>query len=287
MAEVLLGFAERYSWDLIKLNFRASCFAEPWGLRAFPGPSDEEKGEPSTPPIRTLGDFKKIEPAGDLPAPLAEQIEVLRLIRGATDLPVLFTIFNPISVLGDLVAEERLLLKVIIASPQLVHRALEIITFTLIRLSRKAIQMGAEGIFFATTEWASSDRISFFTYRQFALPYDLFFLESVRAPLNVLHVCGRNQFLDRLLDLPVLCLSGNFTDPTNISLEKALQATDKILMGGIEKNFLASAQAEEVSIEARGILNQVGPHPFILAPDCTLRPSTPEANLLALRKAVL
>lgn len=287
LAEVLLGFQERYSWDLIKLNFRASCFAEPWGLRAFPGLSDDEKGEHPIPPLRSLEDLSKIRPVEDFPSPFAEQIQVLSLVREATELPLLFTIFNPISVLGDLVEREDLLHEAITFHPQIVHQALEIISETLVCFGRKAIQTGADGIFFATTEWASSDRMPFRTYEQFALPYDLLFLERVRAPLNVFHVCGRNQFLDRLLHLPVSCFSWNFCDSTNLSLERALQTTSKILMGGLERNFLASSRPEEVRRQAGDVLSQIGHHPFILAPDCTLKLPTPEENLLALRKAVL
>src|SRR5437870_2095189 len=69
------------------------------------------------------------------------------------------TIFNPLSIAADMVSNEQQILDDMKNNPQALKDALEVITETFTNFARECVKEGACGIFFATTEWASRDRL--------------------------------------------------------------------------------------------------------------------------------
>ena len=280
-AEATLSHQQSFDWDFIKLNTRATFFSEPFGLQAQPGPDDEHKGPPTAPPYRSVEDLLRLERPAELPQAYLEQLQALRLVRqSARRHPIVLTLFNPISVLGDLVDPEELLLEAMQTAGSAVFQALDVISQALLRYAREGLRQGADGLFYATTEWASAERIPWEWYQRFALPYDQLLLEAVReAPFNILHVCGHENFLPHLWQLPVAAFSWDATDPTNPSLAEAARRCDRILIGGMDREFLCDALPGEVERTRRVVIEEAAAWPFILAPGCAYRPSTPLANL--------
>ncbi len=280
-AEATLSHQRSFAWDFIKLNTRATFFGEPFGLQAWPGPDDEHKGPSPIPPCHAVEDLLRLQRPAELPPAYAEQLQALCVVRqSARRHPIVLTLFNPISVLGDLVDPEELLLEAMQTAGSVVFQALDVISQVLLRYAREGLRQGADGIFYATTEWASAERIPWEWYQRFALPYDQLLLEAVReAPFNILHVCGHENFLPHLWQLPVSALSWDATDPTNLSLAEAASRCDKILIGGIDRDFLCDALPGEVKDTSRKVIEEAITWPFILAPGCAYRPSTPLSNL--------
>ncbi len=281
LAQATLAHQRSFPWDFIKLNTRATFFCEPFGLQARMGPDDDHKGPSPIPPFRSVDDLLRLERPAKLPPIYAEQLQALSIVRDATPhLPIVLTTFNPISVLGDLVEPEELLLEMMQTAGNLVFKALDIINQVLLCYVREGLHQGADGIFYATTEWASAKRIPWEWYQHFALPFDQLLLEAVReAPFNILHVCGHENFLPRFWQLPVAAFSWDATDPTNPSLAEAASRCDRILIGGMDRDFLCDALPGEVESKSRAVIEEAVAWPFILAPDCAYRPSTPLANL--------
>src|SRR5206468_1982336 len=134
-----------------------------------------------------------------------EQIEALERIGEALggDTYFLETVFNPLSVAADLVNDDKMFLDILENHPQPLRDALEVITETFVNFAREALKTGCDGLFFATTEWASRDRLSEEQWAEWGRPYDLRVLAAVKdAPFNVLHVCKNNNMLYALADYP-------------------------------------------------------------------------------------
>jgi uroporphyrinogen decarboxylase len=149
--------------------------------------------------------------------------------------------------------------------------------------ARACLDAGADGIFFATTEWGSHDACTAEEYQTFGRPYDLRVLEAVEgAPMNILHVCRPHNMLEQLLDYPVAAVNWAVHAPGNISLAEALPKTEKAVMGGVdERHALLDGSPEDVREQVLEALRGTGGRRFLLAPGCSVSPQTPPENLRA------
>jgi uroporphyrinogen decarboxylase len=168
-------------------------------------------------------------------------------------------------------------------APDALHAALAAVTETLATYSGACLEAGADGIFFATTEWATFDVLTWEQYETFGKPYDLRVLAAVQgAPFNILHVCRPNNMLESFLDYPVPAVNWAMHAPGNASLAAARAKTEKALMGGVdERHALLRGSPDDVRGQAQEALRQTGGRGFLLAPGCSIPPQTPPENLRA------
>src|SRR5436190_5172276 len=222
LAGAMLAFHKKYDWDWMKVNPRASYHVEGWGVKVDygnAGPLDHPKVVEY--PIQSAADWGKLRPLSVTEGVLDEQVEALERICEALagEAYVLETIFNPLSIAADMVANEQQILDDMRNNPQALKDALEVITETFTNFARECIKEGANGIFFATTEWASRDRLNEEQWEEWGRPYDLRVLKAVQgAPFNVLHVCKNNNLLYCLPDYPVQAINSPVASPGNPSL---------------------------------------------------------------------
>jgi len=89
-----------------------------------------------------------------------------------------------------------------------------------------------------------------------------------------------------LLDYPVHAFHWATTGADNPSLTDILARTDKAVMGGVSHDstiLSPSAEGpEDVAAEALAAIATTGGRRFLLAPGCSIAPTTPEANLRAM-----
>jgi uroporphyrinogen-III decarboxylase len=101
----------------------------------------------------------------------------------------------------------------------------------------------------------------------------------------MLHVCGTELMFDAVADYPVSVL--NWAARTSgTSLADARRLTTTALAGGLSLSTLLAGSEEDVANEARSAIAEAGRRGFILAPDCVVKGPSPDANLMAARKAV-
>ncbi len=210
------------------------------------------------------------------------------MIKKGSDrqLPLLMTIFSPFSIAGDLVSDGKMLIEHLTEDPVRVTYALENITVTFENYIAELFNAGIDGIFFATTEWASADMITYKDYSKFARPYDLRILKSAKAgSLNLLHVCGKNNFLKELSDYPAALVNWECYDPTNLNLDDGLQLMkDKTVVGGIDHTgWLTHATPAEIKYEMTRLTNRYAGQKIIFGPGCTIEPNIREENIKAVR----
>ena len=288
LAGAMLAFHKKYDWDWMKVNPRASYHVEGWGVKTSYSGKPNDKPQVSNHPIRGASDWGKLRPLSTTEGVLDEQIEVVERISEALagDAYFIPTIFNPLSIASDLLPDKKSLLNVIEKDPQALKDALEVITETFANFARECVKAGANGIFFATTDWASRDMLNEEQWEEWGKPYDLRVLAAVQdAPFNVLHVCKNNNLLYCLADYPVQAINWAAGSPGNPGLRDVQLNTDKTVIGGYMNETLRDATPAHITSEARQAREQTGGRRWILGPACAIPVDCPEENIRAARAA--
>ncbi len=289
LAAAMVESVRTYNYDFLKVNPRATYYAEAWGCRYRASADGLSGPEAIAWVLSEVSDLEKLRPVDGVGGPFAEQLEAFRLIRSELgDLPLVQTVFSPLSVVGRLANDRSSVQRWIAEAPDALHAALAVVTETLAVYSRACLDAGADGIFFATTEWATHDVMTVQKYYTFGRQYDLRVLEAVAGvPMNILHVCRPNNMLAELLDYPVAVVNWAQHAPGNLSLADVLPKTDKAVMGGVdERHALLRGSPDDVRAQVRVALDQTGGRRFLLAPGCSIEPAAPPDNIRAALEAV-
>jgi uroporphyrinogen decarboxylase len=290
LAEATLEQWREFHWDWVKLNPRKHYHVEPWGVRyRYPGVPDVKPTLEAW-PVHAPGDWARITPQAPERGALGEQLDAVRLLRGALppEVPLIETVFTPLAVLGEMVETPQELRAHLDSHPDLVRRALDAVTATFEPFVAAVLRAGADGIYLATVDWASADLLTPAQYREWARPWDQRILRAAAgARFNVLHVCKSRNLLLELADYPVAAFSWAATDPTNPTLRQGLERLPGAVMGGISQDdTLQTSDAGPALAELRAALEQTGGRRWLAAPGCSIPPTTPKENLRAVRDAL-
>ena len=301
LTAAMLEFHRTYDWDWVKVNPRATYFAEAWGNTYDFSQYVSVVPRATRVMLQTVSDLEGIAPVDPAAGPFGEQLDALDRIRQALDddAPVIQTIFSPLSVIGwlaggpagyslpGLPSSLPLLRKAIDEAPELLERALEAVTTTLVQYAAITRQAGADGIFFAIVRLAREGYLTREEYARFGRPYDLRVLEAVAgAPLNVLHVCGDRVHFDAVANYPVSAISWNSQSAGNPTFGEAASLTTAAIMGGVdEAETLPHGTPADVAEAVTGALSATGGQRSLIAPGCSIDGRTSHDNLVALRDA--
>jgi uroporphyrinogen decarboxylase len=290
LVESMLGFQKKFDWDFIKINSRASYHVEDWGVRFRYSDDPLVKPTPESFPVGNKLDWKKIVLLDWKSGALGEILSAGKdiLAQSGSDLICLPTVFSPLSIAADLVGEDKRFINMVQESPDDLHGALESITATFSGYVREFIRVGMAGVYFATTEWASRDRITEDQYLEFGRPYDLKILQAAGGGIfNVVHVCKANNMLPLFRDYPAPVLSWNPFEGGNLSIHQAAQITDKIFLTGIDqKGVLLNGSEDQIKRQVENSLDDAPQGRLMVGPGCALKVDTPDENLFALSNAV-
>jgi uroporphyrinogen decarboxylase len=289
LAEAMLGFQRTYDWDFMKVNPRACYHAEPWGCRF------QYSGQPHIEPkllevaIKTPDHWRQIKPLSPTTGAFGEQLEALRLIKEGLggEVPFVETIFTPLSVAGRLIGSDEVMCDHLKQYPERVHEALEAITVTFEGFARACLEVGVDGLFYATTGWATYDRLTDAQYAEFGRPYDVRVLKAAEgASFNILHVCRSHNMLWKLMNYPAHAVNWATADATNPQIGEVWQRSHRPVIGGVD--HLDTLRHGSPAMVAAQIRNAVGQtrEGLLIGPGCSISPQTPEANLRAARATV-
>ena len=276
-----------HDWDFIKLNPRASYFAEAWGNRY--GPPREDRGAQRTShAVRSADDLAALESVDARGGVFAEHLRALQLLLDEVgdEVDVVHTLFSPLSVVAALCESGGEFRRLAAEDPTSAHAALAAAAVTLGEYAESALELGASGIFFAPLAWASHDECSEDFYHEFGRPYDLQVLgRTRRAEFNILHVCRNDNMIDLLLDYPVAAVNWADRGEGNPGLGEVKARTTRAVMGGVDQTKLGSMSAEDVRQQARDALLS-GPERMLITAGCSIPPATPRSNRRTLAEAV-
>lgn len=302
LARASLQYFRAYDWDWLKVNPRATYYAEAWGNRYDYQAYDRVYPRLASSPFETAEDLGKIQEVNPTGGVFAEQLDLIARIKaGIGGAHFIQTVFSPLSVLGFLIgrppvhsadavvqAHARGVGQVIRENPQAAHAALGVIARTLAGFASAAVDAGASGLFFAIVKLARQGVLTTAEYEEFGRPYDLQVLQAVQgAPFNMLHICGPAVHFDLAADYPVHAINWAAVGQQNPTVAEAFQRTRLAVVGGVnEDGALQTGSPEAVLQEAAAAVEAARGHKFLLAPGCATAMNVPSANLHALRQAV-
>src|SRR5207245_3374041 len=203
---------------------------------------------------------------------LDDQVESIRLVlRGlGPDVPVIQTVFSPITVGGYLVGKSQSrVVRELRKHPEVVGPALERIAEALVDFSRRSVEAGAAGIFYAISGYAGRNVMPEGVYRELVLPYDQAVLGAVPAGawFNVVHLCGSNLNFGLARDLPSQAVSWSIHNQGNPSLAEGREMAGRAVMGGLsQRSTLVYGPAAKIEAEARRAIEETGGRGLPIAP---------------------
>jgi uroporphyrinogen decarboxylase len=290
LAAITVERARRFGWDFVKFQPRASSFAEAFGSVYKPA-GHRLKG-----PVLVSAAVPDVESWRGLqlsnPKALDDQVKSIGLVaRELGDgVPVIQTVFSPITVGGYLVGKSPARVRRELRQhPELVRPALDRIAEGLVDCSRRSIEAGAAGIFYAISGYTSRDAMTESAYREQLLPYDVSVLTQLPAEawFNVVHLCGSNLNFGLARDLPAQAISWSIHNQGNPTLVEGRKVSGRAVMGGLgQRVTLLYGPPAEVEAEARQAVEETGGRGLLLAPGCSVPTRARDANLAAMVAAI-
>jgi uroporphyrinogen decarboxylase len=206
------------------------------------------------------------------------------------DVPVIQTVFSPLTVAGYLVGKSSSrVVRELRKHPDVVGPALDTIAEGLVEFSRRSVEAGAAGIFYAISGYASKGAMPEAVYRELVLPHDLQVLTQLprEAWLNVVHLCGSHLHFGLTRDLPAKVVSWSIHNQGNPSLAEGRKISGRAVMGGLgQRASLLYGPPPEVEAEARRAVAETGGRGLLLAPGCSVPPRAKDINLAAMVAAI-
>lgn len=223
-------------------------------------------------PIHQAEDWYKLSVCPVDKGSLARELKSLALLLEKTkqeDVPVIFTVFSPITTANKL-SGGTLRQYLADGHGEAVHHALKIITETTCQVAKRAIELGADGIFFA----AQSSTYDFMTaeeYEEYGVPYDMEVLEAAKDGwMNTIHAHGPNIMLELLKNYPVDVFNWHAWE-TYPAVDEASLVTGKCLMGGLNRTDITQCNRNAIRHQIFECFKMMKGCGQILTPGCVIR----------------
>ena len=303
LAAASLKHFHDFDWDWLKVNPRATYYAEAWGSRYNFDQYTSILPKLEASPLNIPADLNNLREISGTEGVFAEQLKLIQLIKaGIGGAHFIQTVFSPLSVLYFLVARPQTkaltldeqaeaqyaeLRRFLHENPKGAHAALKNIAATLGKFGAAAVDAGASGLFFAIVKLARQEVLSKAEFEEFGKPYDLQVLKAVEgAPFNLLHICGPRAYFDIAAEYPVHALNWASIGQHNPTLGEAQKHAHQALVGGVDEvENLQHGSPEDVLKEALAAIEATGGRHHLLTPGCATSVDVPVANLRALRLA--
>lgn len=298
LAEATISYTKKYNLDWVKINPRATYYAEVWGNEydfkdyrwVFPKLTRAVIQKPTD--VWSIQTKKSTESA-----PLLEQLQAVKQIRyGLPDTPLVQTIFSPLTVLlflaglssyvSDTVygSENPISLNALFKEQRAgVHHALHAIALTLADYVKELEHAGADGIFYAVTGTANPDLFNEAAFNEFSRPYDLIVLNAAKYGKRILHTCGAYSQPERFNDYPIEGISWDTKAAGNPGLDAELIPTK---VGGIDHRLFGVNNLQEIRAQAKEALKMMEKEPFILVPNCAVPVNVQEEAIRELQATI-
>lgn len=283
LAEHTCDFYYQYNTDLVKTMDNGMYACEDYGLKV--DYSDITSGGVAkviSTPIASYHDWEKF-PVLNLSdaTSLQRELKSLKLLVSklkTEEVPIVFTVFSPLTT-ADKLSNKQVIAQIEEGHGNEVKRALELITKLTYSLVEEAINIGADGIFFAS-QLSSYDFTDEKTYLEYGRPYDMAVIQASKGWCNILHAHGKNIMFDILKDYPVNIFNWHAFE-SSPSIEEAKKA-NKCLMGGLVRNDITTGNEKAINKEIEECLKSYKGVGHILSPGCVIRYPIKRDNLMSI-----
>jgi uroporphyrinogen decarboxylase len=290
LAAITVKRARQFGWDFVKFQPRASSFAEAFGSVYKPAGHRLKGPVMVSAAVPDLESWRSVSLVNS--AALSDQVESIAMVARelGPDVPVMQTVFSPITVGGYLVGKSQArVVRELRKHSEVVRPALDRVAQALVDFSRRSVEAGAAGIFYAISGYASKDAMPEAVYRQLVMPYDIGVLDQLprAAWFNAVHLCGSNLHFGLARDMPAQAVSWSIHNQGNPSLLEGREISGRAVMGGMsQRTTLINGSRQEIESEARRAITETGGRGLLLAPGCSVPPRVRDANLEAMVSAV-
>ncbi len=288
LAEATVRLQKEFNLDFVKTAPNGMYAVEDYGLEIdFSEVFSGGVARVASTPFETVEDWAKLPSLDIFSGALERELRSLRQVRASLpDVPVIFTIFSPMTIAAKL-SRGRIHQHIVNGrDPTLIHAALGRIADTASRYAAAAIDAGADGIFFAHQD-TGPNLLSHDDFSAYVAPYDHEALAGAwRGSLNILHLHGESIRFRELLDYPVQAINWHSWE-TLPTITAGMLASRKCIVGGIDRrsvtaNDIAAIEQQILSVfEATQGLSEV-----IFTPSCTIRAGFRPETLHAIRAIV-
>jgi uroporphyrinogen decarboxylase len=288
LAWATVQFQRRFDFDFVKVTPASSFCLHDWGATDqwnghFHGTRDYGPRV-----VSDVEDWYLLQPLEPRRGSLARQLETLQLIRDGLgrEVPIIQTIFNPLSQAKNLAGADRLLAH-LREHPEAVEAALRTITDTTVAFVDALMELEIDGLFFAV-QHAQAHLLTESEYVRFGRTYDLAILErAATAWLNVLHIHGTHIYFDQLLDYPVQVVNWHDRE-TPPTLGEAKERFTGAVCGGIrQEETLVLGDPGAVRDEVDDAIRQTDGRGLVVGTGCVTPIIAPVGNIRAARQAVI
>jgi uroporphyrinogen decarboxylase len=287
LASATLAFQRTFDFDLVKISPQSSFCLEDWGTQAVWRGAFEGTYTYTKRVIQQPEDWTRLAVLEPDQGRLELQLDCLRLLchELGSSIPVIQTIFNPLSQAKNLAGGELLMVH-LRRYPEMVHAGLKTITESSRRFIDYARRTGIAGIFYAI-QHAQYGLMSPEEYINFGRYYDLQVLEMAQDLwLNMAHLHGNQVMFDLIADYPIQIINWHDRE-TEPSLSQALDRFPGVLCGGIQRDqTMVLGTPALVKTEAQQAIEATGAKRFILGTGCVIPITTPYGNIMAARRSV-
>lgn len=290
LARITVDRARKFGWDWVKFQPRASCFAEAFGSKYRASGHRLKAPVAESVAVQSTEDWEKLKLVN--PRALDDQVQAIGIVARelGQEIPVIQTVFSPLTVAGYLVGRSKSrVMRDLRKNGDVTLPALQRIADALVDFSRKSVEAGAAGVFYAISGYASRDAMPEQVYRDLVLPLDLSVLERLpkAAWFNVVHLCGSNLHFGLARDLPAQAISWSVHNQGNPTLVEGRKLSGKPVMGGLgQRSTLLYGPPPEVEAEVRRAVGETGGRGLLVAPGCSVPPRARDANLAAMLDAI-
>ncbi len=287
LAAATVEWQAQYDFDLVKVTPASSFCLKDWGAEDRWMGNPEGTREYTGRIIQSPADWAILKVLDPRQGHLGRQLQALRQIRAGLgdDVPMIQTVFSPLSQARNLVGADRLPVHVR-QHPKEMKAALEAITETTVAFVEQASQTGIDGLFYAL-QMASTRSFALAEYLEFGEPYDRRVLAAANGLwLNLVHVHGEDVMFDLAASYGAAIINWHDAE-TPPTLAEGLRKTRGAVCGGLRQwETMVRGTPEQVRAEARAALAQTGGRRLILGTGCVTPITAPRANLRAARQVI-
>lgn len=265
-----IAFARTTGSDFIKSMPNGLYCVEDWGVEA--DYSEIAKGGVArvvSTPVHAPEDWKKVKRLDVTAGALGRELDHLaRLVAEMGDVPVLATVFSPMTIAKKLA--EAAFREHLQTHPELIEAALAEIAVTTAEVAKRAIEIGCAGVFFASQEATHATGAE--AYARFGVPYDEQVLEGAKKGwFNAVHMHGEDILFEQLSNLSVHALNWHIGETSPSIAEYRASGGRKPILGGLRRMAITRGETEKTAEDIAAAKSVDGGRGIILAPGCVIR----------------
>ncbi|MCY4021608.1 MAG: hypothetical protein OXG39_19570 [Chloroflexi bacterium] len=290
LARSIVNYQQEYDWDFVRVMPSNNFLVADYGIQdAWLG---DRRGKRETQKfiIQRSLDWTTIRPLSPERGALAQQIECLSLVNsaiGADDMPVLQTIYSPMTQAAQIAGCAQLLRDMRLR-PDRLRSGLNALTESTLRFLEAIRTKPLIAGIFMVSRMASYKLMSAFEYKAMAMPFNQAILDYIQPDwwLNAVQVQGTSPMFDLFSAAPVQFLNWDFSGDKSELLQMKLAFPGAVCGGLSDWEHLHQGTPALLQSAIRDILHHMEGRRLILAGSGDGYITAPLSNLRAVRSIV-